>query len=90
MSTASKNAETPVGVGEVKSMEILGLDVVDLASEFFAEVAEGYKICKDLNMFLTILQKPESGENHTLMSSFGEGYKKLFNTSRFIIEDDLL
>ena len=84
------NADNPAGVDEVDMVEIFGLHVVDLASEFFAEVAEGYAKCKDLNMIRKILSNPNNAENHTLISSLGTEYKKLFNAGRFILEDDLL
>ena len=84
------DANNPAGVDEVDMVEIFGLHVVDLASEFFAEVAEGYAKCKDLNMIRKILSNPNNAENHTLISSLGTEYKKLFNAGRFILEDDLL
>ena len=58
--------KTQQGWTKVDIVEIFGLHVVDLASEFFAEVAEGYTKCRDLNMICKILSNPNNAENHTL------------------------
>lgn len=55
------NSENPEGVGEIEIVSIFGVHVVDLESELFSEVAEGYKKCKDLNMVTKIPDKPHTG-----------------------------
>lgn len=84
------NTENTEGVGEVDIVEIFGLHVVDLALEFFAEIAEGYKTCRGLNMISKNLERPDNSKNHTLVSSLSDEHKELFNAVIFNVEDELL
>lgn len=81
----------PAGVSEDWApTEIFGLHVVDLESEFYSAVAEGYLGCRNLQTIVAILDNPDNSSNSELITSLDDDYKKLFLEGRFIFEDDLL
>ena len=63
------DSENPGAVGEVDIVEIFGLHVVDLASEFYKEITDGYQNCKNLRTLVKVLQDPTHAESQKLLLS---------------------
>ena len=84
------DVDNPAGVEEVDIIEILGLHVVDLASEFFEEIRKGYETHKDLSTLVKILADPKNIRTKELVPLLSDKYKPLHEKGHFIYEDDLL
>lgn len=76
------NSENPAGVPEDQEgvKHVFGLHVVDLRSEFYNKVAEGYNSCKNLKAIIHILKHPEAVGSSELIASLDDEYKKIFTT----------
>ena len=77
-------------VEDVDIIEVFGLHVVDLASEFYKEVIGTYQKCKNLRTLFKILSDENNVENPTYSLSLDKEYKPLYDKGHFILEDDLL
>ena len=71
-------------------MEIFGLHVVDLASEFYKEISDGYQRCKNLRTLVKVLQDSTHVNSQKLLLSLDDNFKALYDKGHFIFEDDLL
>ena len=61
--------DNPGGVEDVGIIEVLGLHVVDLASEFYKELMDNYQKCKNLRTLVKILNDETNVENTTYSRS---------------------
>ena len=84
------DSSNPAAVPEEDHVEILGLHMIDLESEFYDLIRESYVKDENLVKITKILSHLDAVDTETLISSLDEDYKKLVRDGCFILEDDLL
>ena len=69
------DASNPGGVDDVDIIEIFGLHVVDLASEFYKQITDSYQKCKNLRTLVKILSDETNPVNPQLFLSLDKDIK---------------
>ena len=84
------DASKPGVADDVEIIEIFGLHVVYLASEFYKQTTDSYQKCKKLRTLVKILSDEINSTDQQLLFSSDKEYEDLYESGHFIFGDDLL